>query len=217
MKKLLILWFLLFIRLLISQTSIPAGWVYGTWEATGSPYLIEGDIFVMGESLNIEPGVVVEFQGHYGLDIGFIGITGQLIAMGTEQDSILFTCSNSSIGWKGLRFYDEQTWCDSSKIKYCKIEYGRATGTGDDSKGGAVFCQDYSKLDLSYSNIINNYTQHDNGGAIYLENSTPYLHHLIIQNNENGGIYSNDQSGVISYSEIINNTEYGISHLQNVR
>jgi len=208
----LVLLFSIIISYLFSDSIIPGGIVNGTWDLAGSPYLIGGDIFIVFDSLVIEPGVVVEFQGHFKIEIGSWSCGGQLIAAGTEQDSIVFTCSNPNVGWCGLRFLEEQSWSDSSVIKYCRIEYGNASGTGNESKGGAIYCNNYSKLEVSFCTIINNNTEHDDGGAIYLESSLPFLHHLSIQNNVNGGLFSSNQTGIIYYSEILNNTEYGISH-----
>lgn len=214
-------YFLLFLIISISfflfaDTVIPGGFVSGIWDLEGSPYNIAGDVQVILDSLKIESGVIVNFLGHYKFEIGSYGIGGKLMAIGTEQDSIIFTCSNPNIGWAGLDFLDEQAWIDSSKMKYCKIEYGKATGTGDDAKGGAIFCHNNSRLEISHCNISNNFTQNDNGGAIYLENSTPYLHHLKIQNNENGGLFSNDQNAEIFDSIILNNTEYGVFNFQKI-
>ena len=53
-----------------SQTTIPAGNVYGTWKKTGSPYKVTGNIVVPKDStLRIEKGVKVEFQGSYSLEV----------------------------------------------------------------------------------------------------------------------------------------------------
>jgi hypothetical protein len=51
-----------------AATTIPAGDVSGTWTATNSPYLIDGDITVpAGQTLTIDPGVEVLFQSAYKL------------------------------------------------------------------------------------------------------------------------------------------------------
>jgi len=215
MRKLSILCIVLISVVVFAETHIPGGLVWGTWYLSGSPYFIEGDISIL-ETLNIEPGVTVIFQDHYELNVGSSGFNGQLIAIGTEQDSILFTATDPEIGWRGIRF-PEVTVLDSSKIKYCRIEYGKATGTGNNSKGGAVYCNSFSTLEIAYCNITNNFTEHPDGGTIYLENSHPLIHHLKIQNNENGGIFSDDYSASISNSEILNNTEYGIRNFLKIR
>ena len=58
----------LFIGIASAQTIIPGGYVSGTWDLAGSPYLIMDHITVPGESidpnpLTIEPGVEVLFCG----------------------------------------------------------------------------------------------------------------------------------------------------------
>ena len=52
-----------------------------------SPYYIQGDITIPNDStLTIEAGVLVEFQGHYALNV-----QGQLLAIGTDTNIITFT------------------------------------------------------------------------------------------------------------------------------
>lgn len=117
-----------------AQTVIPGGNVSGTWTATGSPYLIEGEITVpSGDSLVVEPGVDVIFQGHYKLIVN-----GWLVAEGTENDSVLFTAADTSEGWYGIRFINAP---DSNILSYCIIEYGRALGSGYNMNGGGIYCQ----------------------------------------------------------------------------
>jgi len=89
---------------------------------------VKGDVTVTnGVTLTIEPGVVLEFDGYYKLDI-----KGQLIAIGTEQDSIVFTVedttgffnlNNTSGGWNGIFLNNVSSTEDSTKLIYCKLEY----------------------------------------------------------------------------------------------
>ena len=80
---------LLLYCLAFAETHIPGGPVSGNWTLAGSPYLIEGEISIpSGTALLIDPGVEVIFQVHR----KFI-IEGQLTAVGTESDTILFTAS----------------------------------------------------------------------------------------------------------------------------
>ena len=110
-----------------AQTVIPPGDVSGTWTLGGSPYEIQGEITIpFLETLTIEPGVLVEFQGHY----KFI-IEGRLLAVGTETNTITFTI-NYTTGfrnnetkegaWNGIRFSWTSPANDSSKIVYCKFQ-----------------------------------------------------------------------------------------------
>ncbi|MFN2155725.1 MAG: hypothetical protein ACK2UX_10855, partial [Anaerolineae bacterium] len=53
-----------------AAVTIAGGEVYGTWTAADSPYLIDGDIVVpAGQTLTIEPGVDVRFEGAYKLSV----------------------------------------------------------------------------------------------------------------------------------------------------
>ena len=62
-----------------AQTTVPAGNVSGTWNLAGSPYLIQGDITIPnGSTLTINPGVTINFQGHYKFMVA-----GRILAIGT--------------------------------------------------------------------------------------------------------------------------------------
>ena len=118
-----------------AQTEIPPGDVSGTWTQANSPYNINGEITIPNDStLTIEPGVEVIFTGHYKFNV-----QGRLLAIGTETDTIVFTINDTTGfhdltipdgGWGGIRFMDTPSTNDSSKIVYCKLQYGKAnTGT----------------------------------------------------------------------------------------
>jgi hypothetical protein len=114
-----------------AQIIINGGYVSGIWTKTDSLYLINGNITVPDDStLVIEPGVTVEFQGHYALEV-----QGRLLAVGTENDTILFTVNDTTGfgdadttlgGWFGIRFTDTPQTNDSSRIAYCRLQYGKA-------------------------------------------------------------------------------------------
>ncbi|MCP4708748.1 MAG: hypothetical protein GY869_08995, partial [Planctomycetes bacterium] len=74
-----------------SATSIEvAGDVYGVWDADS--VLVTAEITVPDQrTLTINPGTYVEFQGHYKFNV-----QGQLLAVGTEQDSIVFTVADTT-------------------------------------------------------------------------------------------------------------------------
>ena len=93
-------------------------------------YRVVGDITINDrDTLIIEPGTSILFMGQYSFDI-----TGSIIAVGTEQDSIYITSGQASPGvndWNGIRFY--QSGSDSSReiaFQYCNISYG---GNGAES------------------------------------------------------------------------------------
>jgi hypothetical protein len=83
MKKIFLLASVIFslsASITIAQTNVPAGLVSGIWILAGSPYLIQGNIQIPDDStLTIEPGVTVNFQGMYKLNV-----QGRLLAIGEE-------------------------------------------------------------------------------------------------------------------------------------
>jgi hypothetical protein len=135
LKKIMVLVGVMWGMVCFAQTSVPGGNVSGIWTSSGSPYNIEGEITIpSSDTLIIEPGVDVIFQGHYKLIVN-----GWLLAEGTEEDSILFTAANTSEGWHGIRFIDAP---DSSKLIFCHITNGYAIGIsgGSDDEGGGIYC-----------------------------------------------------------------------------
>jgi len=196
-------------------TNVPAGLVSGTWTLAGSPYNIQGSIQIPNDStLIIEPGVSVIFMGAYKLNV-----QGRLLAVGNITDTITFTAVNTTVGWKGIRFDNTPSTNDTSKIMYCKIQYGKPTGTYSDINGcgGALFFNYFSKAVISNSNI--SYNISGSGGAIFCESSSPAILNNSILNNicdysihctlayiGGGGIYSSFGNPIISNNTISYNS-----------
>jgi hypothetical protein len=128
------------------QSHIPSCNVSGTWQVTGSPFYIQGEITIPNDStLTIEPGVEVVFMGHYKLNV-----QGCLLAVGTQQDTIYFTAENIQNGWHGIRFLNTPATNDSSKIMFCSFKHGNAnTGSGLDRCGGAILISRFDKVLVS--------------------------------------------------------------------
>jgi len=182
-----------------SQTVIPGGSVSGTWTASGSPYLIEGEIVINNrQTLTIESGVEVIFQGHYKLIVN-----GWLQAIGAESDSILFTAADTTVGWHGIRFIEA---ADTSHLSYCIIQYGRVTGIWQDGYGGAIYMF-ISNPKIDHSTISRNTAEL--GGGIYFDMSNPTFDHCLIVENSatsGGGMYANDYYGWVEDLTITNCT-----------
>lgn len=166
MKKLTTLIFLIAISSgIIAQTQV-SGNQSGTWNAYNSPYQVIGEIIVpSGEILTIGAGVEVNFQGHHKFTV-----QGNLQALGTETDSIFFTTDVPATGWGGIRFDDSD---DISNLSYCRIEYGKTSGSYPDIHGGGMALL---TSDAVVSNCIfadNDATGEDNGmgGAVYAINT----------------------------------------------
>ncbi len=156
-KDIILIIFSLLAILVHAQTIIPAGNVSGNWTKANSPYQIKGDLIVpANQTLNIEPGVKVEFQGWYE-----IKVYGRMQALGTENNMINFTTNDttgfysSEKGWRGIRFlYNQQK--DTSSLEYCNLDYVRVQS----DSSAVVFANAYNFLQIEnckFSNTISDY------------------------------------------------------------
>ncbi len=179
-----------------SQTFVLPGDVSGTWKLTGSPYLVQGDITVPGDSaLVIEPGVSVVFQGHYALNV-----QGRLLALGTASDSIRFTVSDTTGfadpdtaqgGWYGIRLIDTPPTNDSTILAYCSLEYAKAVGPAYPSNtGGAVSIANFGKVRISNCRVAHSVAggaSLPGGGGIGLTGAGLVLEGSVVAGNRSTG------------------------------
>jgi predicted outer membrane repeat protein len=190
MKPILIfIAFLFTINLLAAQTNIPGGNVSGTLTLSGSPYIIQGSIRIPNDStLTIEPGVRILFQS----STYKLLVSGRILAIGTISDTIIFTATDTTNGWRGIRFDNTANTNDTSKLIFCKIQYGKATGISPEDKGGAIYINNFSKVVVSNSNISNN-SASSFGGGIYCNANSFLINNSVVSNNyseeSGGGIY----------------------------
>lgn len=174
-----------------------SGNVSGVWNY--DTVFVNDDISIQaGNLLTIEPGVQVVFSDHFKFNI-----YGRLLAIGTSYDTIVFTALDTIVGWHGLRFFDINTnGQDSSKIVYCKFEYGKATGIDDDKNGGAIYCNNSSEILIRNSLIKENSAAMYGGGIHLTSNSSPSLCYVaIIGNSTMGYSYGYGYGGGISCSD----------------
>jgi hypothetical protein len=203
MKKIFLLAIILF-SLNVSTTiatNVPGGLVSGTWTLAGSPYLIQGSIQIPnGSTLSIEPGVSVIFRGAYK-----INVQGRLLAIGTVTDSITFSPADTTTGWLGIRFNNTPTSNDTSKLFYCKCQYGKVLGGSWPENNGGIFClYNFSKVIISNCLISRN--QSEEGGGIFCYSAGPVIKNNDISHNEgtwDGGAISLYNSSIRAM--IINN------------
>jgi len=188
MKKFLCSFFAIFLCIAIySQTPVPPGPISGTWTLAGSPYLIEGvNTIEDGTTLTIEPKVEVIWQN----DSCPMWVFGQILAMGTESDSIKFLAANPLEGWGSIRFYSTPASNDTSRFEYCLFEYGKVFGDIPDNSGGAIAIFEFSKVTIDHCSFIGNeatdisiYTM-PIGGAIALRNASPIINNCLFYNNK---------------------------------
>lgn len=163
------------------QTNIPAGNVSGTWTKAHSPYLIQGNILVaQGTSLVIEPGVKVEFKGAYAL-----GSNGLITAVGTPNEPIVFTSTDTVEGWLGIRFNLDlgiNTPTDTCRFVYCNITHGRSafktSGIDDGNTAGGAFYLRHVEGKFIIANSYIADCKAQDGSAIFCTKSS-----LMISNN----------------------------------
>ena len=177
--------------LLLAQTNVE-GDVSGTWITANSPYNVIGDLEVPnGQTLTIEPGVSVEFMDYYSFTI-----YGKLVAIGTENDSILFTSGQMTPNpddWEYIKFEDSSD--DNSIISYAKIEYANY----------GIWC-DSSSPSISNNTISNNYYY----GILCKYTSSPSISNNTISNNNYYGISCSYYSSPSISNNTISNNNYGI-------
>jgi parallel beta-helix repeat protein len=168
--------------LLYAQTNVN-GNVSGTWTLTNSPYIATNNLVLQPtDTLIIEPGVDVKFDGNYRFDI-----FGTFLAVGTESDSITFT-RNGSTNWMSLNFADDAD--DNSLLQYCIIEYGSESGY--DPYWGVV------NFNLSSPTISNSRISNCSDDGIYLHYSDALVSNNYIRDISSEGIKLNQSQGTIT-------------------
>jgi predicted outer membrane repeat protein len=182
----------------------------GVWTPGGSPYLVTGEIVVpAGLSLTIEPGVEVNFQGHYKFTVN-----GYLQALGTEADSIYFTTDDQTTGWGGLRIDSD----DVCALSFCRIEFGKTSGSYPDIHGGGLALLSSDAVVANCVFADNDATGSDNGmgGAVYAYNTgspsealTTFTDCLFIRNHAYG------EGGAIKFTGDLNTEITGCEFLEN--
>jgi hypothetical protein len=101
-----------------AQTILTGGDISGVLTKKGSPYQVTGDLRIPKDtSLVIEAGVVIDFDS-----AKLIRVDGSIHTLGTKNEPIVLTCSDSLLGWLGLFFVDNMDQ-DTSWFNYTKIEY----------------------------------------------------------------------------------------------
>jgi len=174
---------------------------WGTWTRDNSPYNVVGEIRVPPEStLVIEPGIVVNFQGHYKFIVDSLAT---LTAVGTDGDSIVFTPEDTATGWHGIRFNHADSL---SQVSYCRIEYGRASGPDLDRYGGGIFCY-YASPTITFNTIVRN-SALERGGGICCFYSNPLIRKNRISDNfakGGSGIFCSESNPTIRGNIIAGN------------
>ncbi len=173
------------------------GNVSGTWSAD-TVYVMDSICIPNNDTLIINPGVCILFNGHYKFVIFENAV---LRAIGTENDYISFNELFPGNGWHSIRFIGAS---DSSRVEYCIIKHGWAKGSGDDTYGGGIYIKGCSPT-ISHC-IIDSCQSTSGGGGIHCTDSAnPIIRENTISNNtggSSGGVYCNLNSS----PSIIGNT-----------
>jgi hypothetical protein len=105
-----------------------SGELRGTVSNTGKPYLVTSDISVpVGETVNLEPGVVLLFSEFTGLQVH-----GTLLASGTRDQPVVFTSQNDQryvsgdslqaapYDWNGVVVHEDAV---GTTFRNCSVEF----------------------------------------------------------------------------------------------
>ncbi|MBN1326940.1 MAG: T9SS type A sorting domain-containing protein, partial [Candidatus Cloacimonetes bacterium] len=168
---------------------------------------VTADVQIMDQiKLSISPGVQVEFQGYYQLQVD-----GCLEASGSPEAFIRFTSANPELFqpdssltgcWQGIRYSGTSAVNDSSLFQYCVFECSKTLDEYD--PGGVFGLFNFSKI------AIRNCIFQDNLGTYGGVLSCRYNSNPIFCNNLVYGNYALISGSVLyssySYPKVINNT-----------
>jgi predicted outer membrane repeat protein len=175
---------------------LSGGNVSGVWTVDDSPFVVNGDLRVAeGESLLIEPGVEVRFNGGYKLSI-----LGSFHAQGAAENPITFTSNTGANVWKGFRLDSLAASSDSARFEHCTIEKM--------FQQGIFILKDRVRFD--HCTIRDNQSLYV--GSIYMALSNPVIRNCHFENNntgsqsEGGAMYIWDASPLIENNTFINNS-----------
>ncbi len=208
--------FLFSIHTLCAQTTVSGGiFTSTTWLKSKSPYIVTSNLIVFDDVvLTIQAGVVVKFEDNTSLELR----NGKLIALGTPQDSIVFTAKNSSPYkgiWKGI------------------LVIGTTGQNGQDNQIRMAYCQGlyadlFLNLDIAYhtpytfnncSFGYNNTVFYDGLESVFINNSTFYNNDVGIESGRaytvRNSLFKDNKIGAKAIARLdsctfINNTEYAL-------
>jgi len=209
----------IFLTLLVTYNYISAeeiphnSIIHGRWSVENSPYIVMGIAIVPEDStLIIDPGVTVllksstEYTDFYyeTIGVGLIKVYGNIIAKGTETDSITFSRNQDGL-WGSISILNSNERI--SEFKFCKFEYGSYV---DDEWCGLNYYSGALGIENSNVNIYNSTYQY-NGASIISGNSIIKINECLIKSNNSNGIKVYESNAQIKNNQLINNQIHGIA------
>jgi hypothetical protein len=169
---------LLFVSLsTTAQTTLSGGEVTGTLTKAQSPYTITADLIVpVGESLTIEPGVEMYFNQHIGMDV-----YGQITAEGTANDSIIFTASDTALGWYGIRIRKTSLDEEEQAFSYCRFSRHFLIKKSIIENHGVLLVDSVNSVNVNHCVFSRNRAANSSG--LTALNSTVSVNNSIFRNN----------------------------------
>ena len=200
----------------------------GIWSSDNNPYQIVGDITIpFGQSLEIQPGVIVEAMGNYR-----INAEGSIQAIGTAADSIYFFNAQDPPTnlWKGIRLEGTQ----QSEFQHIVVEYAEYGINAVDAPMEVSYSRfshnqrglhlyGIGNLDPAPMNVHHNIIEHTlQNGILIPQNSNAWVHHNEVRFNGNVPQYygaiqlANQSTGgqnnpIIEHNYIHSNFKQGIT------
>jgi hypothetical protein len=166
------------------------------WNPAGSPYVLQGQIWVLSSStLTIEPGVVVEVEsgGHLWIASG-----SSICAVGTQSDQILFTSASATPApgdWNVMTVSESP----SSTLSHCVLEYAHANlnirGCGPTvsfctmrhASASGLLCETGATCQVMNCRIVNNAI-----GVKVMGPSNPVINYCDIHDNSFWNLYASE-------------------------
>ncbi len=194
-----ILALLLFARCVTAQTQV-SGNQSGTWTKAASPYILTGTVTVpTGQTLTLQPGVVVQFA-YFNYDLT---VNGTLTAVGTAADSIRFKgkwYDNNSTHGGEINFASTTT---NSVLDYVVID-----SLGDtyfSANSSAVYINSPAKPTINHTRIAHTKASEDIntwlGGAEFITNTPNTI--LGIRGGTSSGNTTLNKQGGNSYYRLL--------------
>ena len=189
------------------------GPVSGHWRAEDNPVVVIGATsVVLGDTLEIDPGVNVEFSGNYTFEI-----QGLLLALGTADSLITFLSRQEEPGsWGGIKFV--RIGSTRSIMEFCLLRYGFRGIEWEESNARISNCtithieRDGLRMENSHPVISEcTITATGRNGITVADRSRPQIRDCRITQCAANGIGVGEASRPIISSNLIENiTNYGI-------